>query len=298
MTYYDNSGNTQRPVSNADINRLKKAIDINNSKIQQFYVQIGELYCEMYKDNPAPEFKDYVNIILGAQKEIDQTNEAIRHMKGVHLCAKCGGEYPMGYAFCPTCGSPAPKQDRPVVQMNLCKVCGARLSDENKFCTTCGTPVDFQKSAEPIATTPVAAAVTVAVTEPVVSAVQAPAVESAPVVEPEPVVEEVPKVVSVEEPAIVAEPEPEVVAAPVVETESEDKFAFETVAAMFCENCGVKIDTDSVFCENCGAKVEDEVVPEPEVAAPAPVAEFLFCENCGSKLEVDSTFCTECGAKV
>ena len=51
--------------------------------------------------------------------------------------------------------------------------------------------------------------------------------------------------------------------------------------AVFCKNCGARLDPDDLFCGNCGAR-----------NAPA------FCRNCGAKLNPDDIFCANCGSKV
>jgi RNA polymerase subunit RPABC4/transcription elongation factor Spt4 len=51
--------------------------------------------------------------------------------------------------------------------------------------------------------------------------------------------------------------------------------------AVFCKNCGTRLDPDNLFCGNCGAR-----------NAPA------FCGNCGAKLNPDDIFCANCGSKV
>jgi predicted RNA-binding Zn-ribbon protein involved in translation (DUF1610 family) len=50
-------------------------------------------------------------------------------------CTNCGAELKSAAKFCPSCGTPAPK-DIPAV----CSGCGAPLKPGAKFCAACGTP--------------------------------------------------------------------------------------------------------------------------------------------------------------
>ncbi len=49
----------------------------------------------------------------------------------------------------------------------------------------------------------------------------------------------------------------------------------------FCENCGTKLNDDTVFCEECGA----------------PVQKRNSCKNCGYIFERQGKFCPKCGTK-
>lgn len=84
---------------------------------------------------------------------------------------------------------------------------------------------------------------------------------------------------------------------------------------MKCYKCGADMIDGAVFCGNCGARMEDapkagEAAGEPSKGAgapepEAPVAavpeasakepESAFCPNCGKKLTAADVFCDECG---
>ncbi len=49
----------------------------------------------------------------------------------------------------------------------------------------------------------------------------------------------------------------------------------------FCENCGAKLNVDTVFCEECGS----------------PVQKKNSCKNCGYVFERQGKFCPKCGTK-
>lgn len=50
----------------------------------------------------------------------------------------------------------------------------------------------------------------------------------------------------------------------------------------FCENCGIKLNADSVFCEECGKSVAKK---------------NDVCANCGYHFEHPGNFCPKCGTK-
>ena len=50
-----------------------------------------------------------------------------------------------------------------------------------------------------------------------------------------------------------------------------------------CSNCGAQLDNDALFCTECGTKVE---------------AYGKVCPNCGATIDDDSLFCAECGTKL
>ena len=50
-----------------------------------------------------------------------------------------------------------------------------------------------------------------------------------------------------------------------------------------CINCGAHLDDDALFCTECGTKVE---------------AQGKVCPNCGAKVDDGSVFCSECGTKI
>ena len=300
MANYNDMGS---PAANkAEINRLQKEIAVNNSRINQFYIQIGEIYLKKYGDNPEEEFADSVKVIRNSLKENAEAEKTIRDIRGVALCENCLKEFPKGYAFCPNCGSAAPKQEIPADNRKRCVTCGEVVAEGLNFCANCGTPINAPVPS--VAKAPVTDEVAPAPAEETPVAAQIPVVDEMPVADETPVIEEAP----------VADETPVIEEAPAANS------------FIFCETCGAKLDADSIFCENCGARVNAEPdfpvteAPASYEAAPAeetpvademPVADetpaieeapaencFIFCETCGAKLDADSFFCENCGAKV
>lgn len=52
----------------------------------------------------------------------------------------------------------------------------------------------------------------------------------------------------------------------------------------YCQQCGNKLNSDSVFCDKCGTQVADI----EKVAT-------MFCANCGTKIPATSNYCANCG---
>ena len=50
-----------------------------------------------------------------------------------------------------------------------------------------------------------------------------------------------------------------------------------------CSNCGVQLDNDALFCTECGTKVD---------------VQGKICPSCGAIIDEDSLFCSECGTKL
>ena len=50
-----------------------------------------------------------------------------------------------------------------------------------------------------------------------------------------------------------------------------------------CSNCGAQLDNDALFCTECGTKID---------------VQGKFCPSCGARLDDDSLFCSDCGTKL
>lgn len=52
---------------------------------------------------------------------------------------------------------------------------------------------------------------------------------------------------------------------------------------VYCDNCGVRLDSDSLFCDNCGTRLLNSSHEE-------------FCTKCGFKFTRPGNFCPKCGS--
>ena len=60
---------------------------------------------------------------------------------------------------------------------------------------------------------------------------------------------------------------------------------------MKCPNCKAEMTEDAMFCENCGYKLEHE--PKKEEGNIE-----VFCPNCGKAFKEGETFCDNCGTNL
>lgn len=54
----------------------------------------------------------------------------------------------------------------------------------------------------------------------------------------------------------------------------------------YCEECGSKLEKDTIFCPECGNKVKDEET------------KTKFCSNCGEKIAFNAEICPKCGVRL
>lgn len=153
MEFFEKIGNK---ISSGGKDVAKKAKDITeltklNSRIKNYedmikelQLQIGKLYFEANRNNPAPEFMELFQNVINAQGEIDRCRDEICTIKGVRACINCGTEMPNNSTFCPACGTKneiIDVPDKAVVDM-FCPGCGAGLYSDTVFCPNCGTKVN------------------------------------------------------------------------------------------------------------------------------------------------------------
>lgn len=54
----------------------------------------------------------------------------------------------------------------------------------------------------------------------------------------------------------------------------------------YCEECGTKLEKDSIFCPECGFKVNQGEI------------KTKFCSNCGEKISYNAEICPKCGVRL
>lgn len=124
----------------ADVTRLNSAVSDEEKKIDSLYFQIGRLYTSLHPQDCDEELVSYVNAVLASQQKINELKQQIQDIKGIVKCEKCGASVPNNTAFCSSCGSPMPRKEGPVLDVNhmLCDNCGAVIEKNTRFCTSCG----------------------------------------------------------------------------------------------------------------------------------------------------------------
>lgn len=157
----------------AEISKLNSAVAEEEAKLNSAYIQIGKLYCANHDSDYEDCYAVCVGIVKEAEKKISEMQAAIREIKGIIACPKCGEYISLNVAFCSSCGNPTPKAE---VESDIvmCPSCGSGVPKGMRFCTTCGfrMPETQQTvvAAEPEAVTETAVE---EIAEPVVAAEEA-----------------------------------------------------------------------------------------------------------------------------
>lgn len=245
-------------------------------KIEKCYALIGQRYAAAHKDDEQAEFADLLQEIKASEKKMADHRAEVLKANGLMLCPNCGEQ----------------------------------IMDRSVFCNFCGTkvvqpepePAEEPAAEEPAAEEPVAE-------EPVA---EEPVVEESVAEEPveaEPAVaEELPET-ETEEPAEAAKDvcpscgtplEPGCAfcvecGARVTAPEAEQEAPAESAPVRFCTECGNMItDNEAMFCNNCGARLDGG-----EIFSSSAEPTVRRCPNCGfNTTDADVVFCIECGTKL
>ena len=184
-------------------------------------------------------------------------------------CTQCGSPIQDGFAFCTTCGAPAPVAE-PEASSHasaFCTQCGAPLSAGSGFCTQCG------------------AAVAAAKPEPTVQ----PEPASVPVPEPEPQPEPQDDLQAQLEAAMKAKADEDAT----VDADAPTTVIPKQDAQQPAVSSGYNGANDSVFSQGGTAQM-----PPNDPFAPKPAAGASFCTSCGAEIPAGMAFCINCGASV
>ena len=167
---------TQKTKNFTEVNNLNKAINANQSNIQNLYLEIGRLYYEAHKDEADAVYANQCAAIREAFANIANLQAQIREKKGIILCPNCGSEVANGVVSCPSCGmqvrqvsvpeqpvnqGQVPPVQQPVNQGQVppvqqpvsgqaasgqsasitCAQCGSQIPSDSAFCPVCGQRV-------------------------------------------------------------------------------------------------------------------------------------------------------------
>jgi Zn finger protein HypA/HybF involved in hydrogenase expression len=127
-----------------ELARLNSKIKNYEDMIKEIQLQIGRMYFEANRDNPAPEYMELFQNVINTQAAIDKCREEIYAIKGARACTACGAEIPNNATFCPACGAKNEVIDvsDAVVADLFCPGCGAGLPSDTVFCPNCGTKIN------------------------------------------------------------------------------------------------------------------------------------------------------------
>lgn len=144
-------GAAQQAKNFSEVTKLNGSISEKEKKISQLYLAIGEAYYAQHRDDPAAEQLDKVEEIKTLAAEIERCRNEINRIKGIMKCPNCGAEVSAGSAFCNSCGTKMPQEQKeePVPEgMRRCPGCNALVSVENAFCNQCGIKLEPEQSQE------------------------------------------------------------------------------------------------------------------------------------------------------
>jgi len=249
------SNAAQKTREMSEISKLNSAVNEEEAKINNAYLQIGRLYCANHSDDYEDSFGIFVNAVKESEKKIIDMKAQIRDIKGIATCTKCGQDIPNNVAFCSFCGTPAPAPKVTVDPNSVfCPACRAAVPKGMRFCTNCGYRMPDAQPAAPV--------------QPPVQGGYAP--QPAYVPEPAPIPAEEPQQTYVpqSEPAVmdtdmdladaakfVMEQENIVMPENLQDTYVTAQADVQQSVARHCTNCGKALTEGMVFCTECGARV-------------------------------------------
>lgn len=141
----------QKTRNMAENVKLSSEISDEEKKIRQQYTTIGEMYSQLYGENPAQEFVPLIAAIRESQAKIQMYRERIQTLNGVTVCAQCGTSVPGNTPFCNACGA---RMVYPDTAAPKCPHCSAALPPDTVFCTNCGQKVTAEASAPELESDP------------------------------------------------------------------------------------------------------------------------------------------------
>jgi len=125
----------------ADIVKINSLITDEQKVLNNFFIQIGQRYYELYRDHNNDEFNQLCTSITECINRIADYKNSIQQIKGFHKCPICENDVLVSSTFCGTCGF-----DMRTLQNNenankKCSSCYTDLSNDACFCAECGQRV-------------------------------------------------------------------------------------------------------------------------------------------------------------
>ena len=133
-------GVVQKTKDTAEIIKLNGVISDEEKKLNNVYIQIGQLYAVKYRENAEEDFKALVEQVLTSLSEIENLKQQIQDIKGVKRCNNWRAEIPVNATFCSGCGAKVFQIN--MSNFNRCANCGNPVEKGLKFCTSCGLPLE------------------------------------------------------------------------------------------------------------------------------------------------------------
>lgn len=131
----------QKAKDFAEVSKLNTQINDEISAMNNYCMQIGRKYYDLYRSNPQDEFAELCGQITASGRKIQVWKEEVQKIKNVRRCPSCNGENDYESKFCRTCGAKLEDDDAPNAAepgARHCVVCGAQLNEGAQFCVGCG----------------------------------------------------------------------------------------------------------------------------------------------------------------
>ena len=105
-------GAAQQAKNFSEVTKLNGTISEKEKKITQLFHAIGEAYYAQHKDDPAAEQPEKIEEVKALAAEIERCRNEINRIKGIVKCPNCGAEVSAGSAFCNSCGTKMPQEQK------------------------------------------------------------------------------------------------------------------------------------------------------------------------------------------
>ncbi|SDN56099.1 zinc ribbon domain-containing protein [Acetanaerobacterium elongatum] len=136
----------------ADVSRINSQIFSEEELINNLYRKIGIQYYDINKNHGTDAFiKDLQEITKAKQRIVELRKEA-NSIKGIIICANCGGEVPLNTTFCGSCGAKVQESsginEGITAADSVCPACGCMVENESVFCGKCGAELRIPTPAQ------------------------------------------------------------------------------------------------------------------------------------------------------
>lgn len=121
----------------AEIAKINAQMTDEEKKLKKLYMKLGQLYYEMYKEEPDSVFVDICQGIGGCLQTINRYETMVEGLKGIKRCQKCKTEILVESTYCPTCGQRL-DDERETIVSTICPNCGMENGGFATSCIKCG----------------------------------------------------------------------------------------------------------------------------------------------------------------
>lgn len=96
---------TQKAKDISELARIRMEMRAKKDYINKLYLEIGESYFELHKDDENREFNEHIELIKETKESIEELKRQSGQIKGTIKCEICGHEMPFDADYCSKCGT-------------------------------------------------------------------------------------------------------------------------------------------------------------------------------------------------